>query len=172
MGVNKIIVGGNTVIDLTKTTATADEIVEGYTIYDQNGNVVTGTAAKASELSVTLHKGFYNYVDVRFILKEIDDSEKKLYRFREGDSLVVIIYSDIEEPLIEKTITEQDIQGSIPIVINSDDLKDLPTGTYYWRAIFKSADGETVHTIIGGDVSVACFIKDSSTVLYELAITE
>lgn len=170
MGVNKIIVGGNTVIDLTDTTANAVEILEGYSAYDQNGNLVTGTLVRACESTITLYKGYYNHFNVDMKFKEIDATKEELYRFNEGDSLVVIIYKDIEEPLIEKTVTEQNVYGGIPIEINSADLKDLPIGTYYWRAIFKSADGETVHTIIGGDASVACYIKEP--VYYEPITTE
>ena len=43
MANNKIIYGGNTLIDLTSDTVTADKLAEGYTAHDKTGNVITGT---------------------------------------------------------------------------------------------------------------------------------
>lgn len=43
MAVNKIIYGGNTLIDLTGDTVTADKILSGYTTHDKAGEPITGT---------------------------------------------------------------------------------------------------------------------------------
>ena len=42
MAVNKIIYGGNTLLDLTGDTVTADKILEGFTAHDKTGNTITG----------------------------------------------------------------------------------------------------------------------------------
>lgn len=43
MAVNKVIYNGNTLIDLTAVTVTADVLLDGYTAYDASGNLITGT---------------------------------------------------------------------------------------------------------------------------------
>lgn len=43
MAVNKIIYGGNTLIDLTGDTVTADKILSGFTAHDKSGAVITGS---------------------------------------------------------------------------------------------------------------------------------
>lgn len=42
MAINKIIYGGNTLIDLTSDTATADKVLTGYTFHDKSGAAVEG----------------------------------------------------------------------------------------------------------------------------------
>ncbi len=42
MGINKIIYGGNTLIDLTGDTVTASDILTGKTAHDKSGTVITG----------------------------------------------------------------------------------------------------------------------------------
>lgn len=43
MAINKIIYGGNTLIDLTGDTITADKLAEGVTAHDKSGAQITGT---------------------------------------------------------------------------------------------------------------------------------
>ena len=43
MAVNKVIYGGNTLIDLSNDTVTADTLAEGVTAHDKSGNLITGT---------------------------------------------------------------------------------------------------------------------------------
>lgn len=43
MAVNKVIYGGNVLIDLTADTVTADKLAEGVTAHDQSGAPITGT---------------------------------------------------------------------------------------------------------------------------------
>lgn len=42
--VNKVVYGGQTLIDISDTTATADKILQGYTAYGADGSKLTGTA--------------------------------------------------------------------------------------------------------------------------------
>lgn len=43
MAINKVIYGGNTLIDLTADTITADKLAKGVTAHDKSGAVITGT---------------------------------------------------------------------------------------------------------------------------------
>lgn len=43
MAINKVIYGGETLIDLTNDTVTADKMLTGYTAHDKSGAPVTGT---------------------------------------------------------------------------------------------------------------------------------
>ena len=38
MGVNKVVYGGKTLVDMTDATATPETVLEGYTAYGANGN--------------------------------------------------------------------------------------------------------------------------------------
>lgn len=58
MGVNVVRYGGNTIVDMTDATATAETVLAGYTAYGADGNLITGTAAstKRTEVNVLLPK--------------------------------------------------------------------------------------------------------------------
>lgn len=58
MGVNKVVYGGQAVIDLTDATATQDTILAGYTAYGANGDLIVGTASstKRQEINAVLSK--------------------------------------------------------------------------------------------------------------------
>lgn len=43
MAINKVIYGGNTLIDLTGDTITPDKMLSGYTAHDKSGTVIEGT---------------------------------------------------------------------------------------------------------------------------------
>lgn len=43
MGISKVVYGGNTLIDLTGDTVTADKLLKGITAHGKDGEVVTGT---------------------------------------------------------------------------------------------------------------------------------
>lgn len=49
--INKVIYGGQTLIDLTADTVTADKILSGYTAHDKSGAVITGTSTYDSDTS-------------------------------------------------------------------------------------------------------------------------
>lgn len=49
--INKVIYGGNTLIDLTSDTVTASDILTGKTAHDKSGAIITGTCAYDSNTS-------------------------------------------------------------------------------------------------------------------------
>lgn len=56
MAINKIVYGGNTLIDLTSDTVAVDNLLSGYTAHDRSGEIITGTCtynADTSDADVT-----------------------------------------------------------------------------------------------------------------------
>lgn len=51
MAVNKIVYGGNTLIDLTADTVATDNLLSGYTAHDRSGAVITGTCTYNADTS-------------------------------------------------------------------------------------------------------------------------
>lgn len=49
--INKVIYGGNTLIDLTSDTVTADKILSGYTAHAASGEPITGTSSFDADTS-------------------------------------------------------------------------------------------------------------------------
>lgn len=49
--VNKVVYGGETLIDLTGDTVTADQLHAGYTAHDKSGAAITGTDTRDSDTS-------------------------------------------------------------------------------------------------------------------------
>ena len=49
--INKVIYGGNTLIDLTADTATANKVLDGYTFHGASGAPITGTCTYDSDTS-------------------------------------------------------------------------------------------------------------------------
>lgn len=52
--VNKVVLGNETLIDLTPVTVTADKLASGYTALDASGALITGTASGDSKFIVTV----------------------------------------------------------------------------------------------------------------------
>ena len=56
MAINKIVYGGNTLIDLTSDTVAAENLLSGFTAHDRSGAIITGTCtynADTSDADVT-----------------------------------------------------------------------------------------------------------------------
>lgn len=51
MAINKVIYGGETLIDLTGDTISPDKLAKGYTAHDKSGAQITGTSTKDSDTS-------------------------------------------------------------------------------------------------------------------------
>ena len=56
MAINKIVYGGNTLIDLTSDTVAVDNLLSGFTAHDRSGTIITGSCtynADTSDADVT-----------------------------------------------------------------------------------------------------------------------
>lgn len=51
MAINKVIYGGNTLIDLTSDTITESDLLKGITAHDKSGVIITGTCSYDSDTS-------------------------------------------------------------------------------------------------------------------------
>lgn len=54
MAINKVIYGNNTLIDLTDTTATSEDVANGKVFYSANGVRSTGSASGGSATDVQI----------------------------------------------------------------------------------------------------------------------
>ena len=61
MGCSKVVVNGQTLVDLTADTVDAAHLAEGYTAHDQKGEAVTGTVPvrTAKDVTITSATSFY-----------------------------------------------------------------------------------------------------------------
>lgn len=60
MGVNKVVYGGETVVDLTNDTVTPETLSEGVTAHDASGALITGTMKSSiSESGGSASTGYY-----------------------------------------------------------------------------------------------------------------
>jgi hypothetical protein len=63
MGVNKVVYGGKTLVDMTDATATPETVLEGYTAYGANGTRIVGTASATKRREVTISLPLAGWVD-------------------------------------------------------------------------------------------------------------
>lgn len=61
MAVNHVVADGETIIDLRDATATAADILSGYTAYGASGALLYGTASKGSKTQKTVSLSPYNW---------------------------------------------------------------------------------------------------------------
>lgn len=80
MAYNKVIYGGNTLIDLTEDTITPDKLLYGYTAHDKAGNPIVGTASGEVGQVITLDELEENYDNEGgFLLSYDSETEGRLY---------------------------------------------------------------------------------------------
>lgn len=63
MGVNKVVYGGKTLVDMTDATATPETVLEGYTAYGANGTRIVGTASATKRREVTISLPLAGWAD-------------------------------------------------------------------------------------------------------------
>ena len=63
MGVNKVIYGGKTLVDMTDATATPETVLEGYTAYGAKGTRIVGTASATKRREVTISLPLAGWAD-------------------------------------------------------------------------------------------------------------
>lgn len=68
MGVNKVIYGGRTIVDMTDATATSETVLKGYTAYGANGVPITGTASPTTRQEVTISLPLSDWIDGQQII--------------------------------------------------------------------------------------------------------
>lgn len=63
MGVNKVVYGGKTLVDMTDATATPETVLEGYTAYGAKGTRIVGTASATKRREVTISLPLAGWTD-------------------------------------------------------------------------------------------------------------
>lgn len=65
-------------------------------------------------------------------LKEwkVNTSNGKSYIFKQGDIIKYCLYKNINEPILDKTITISVEQDNVEIIYTSEETKNIPCGDY------------------------------------------
>lgn len=77
MAKNKVVFGGETIIDLTDTTAEASDVAEGKTFYDRSGEKKVGTKA-ADTIDQAMSDTSENAVQNKVIKEYVDGADENL----------------------------------------------------------------------------------------------
>lgn len=132
---NKVIYNGNTLIDLTDATATADKILSGYTAYGASGEKLTGTATGGGGSAITVVESqdtnggtIKNIVAVDIsndTVTAADVAQGVTFHTADGTASVgTVVSEDIKE------VTFYDYDGSIAYTYTTEEflaLSSMPT---------------------------------------------
>ena len=148
MGVNKVVLGNRTLIDLTAVTVTPEVLLDGYTAYDASGNLITGTYGReevnlfdASSEDVVINGRFnssgnaVSYAAGQLVTNYIEASVGDIFVIETDKSLKTNSYTGMVECLdANKTyITSTIPQGASAVwAFNSDSTKGVCTIPSSW----------------------------------------
>lgn len=95
MKANKVILNGETVIDLTADTVTADKLLVGETAHDKSGNQIVGTLVAGGGGAVTLFTPSISLQSVTSVLTITDDNGGFVqgYNIYSNDNLITVLTS-------------------------------------------------------------------------------
>lgn len=71
MAINKVVLGDETLIDLTSDTVTADSLLEGKTAHDRSGELITGTMSSSGSLPSFTFSGDISYFNYKGIWNNV-----------------------------------------------------------------------------------------------------
>ena len=76
MAINKVVLGDETLIDLTSDTVTASSLLEGKTAHDRSGQLITGTMSSGGVTAPTTLQGNFDYFGSPWVFKQNGAEEK------------------------------------------------------------------------------------------------
>lgn len=98
MGINKVEYGNQVLVDLTDATATASQIIQGYTAYGKEGELITGIAKGASALVQDLDELVEKYdYDLGFILSYTNAETGLMYVTNTVNAKGAYVETNLEE---------------------------------------------------------------------------
>ncbi len=142
MAINKVIYGGNTLIDLTQDTVTASDMLSGVTAHSANGELIGGTIINNGDLggtittrtgSYTIPSGYTNggTVAVNVPLSTITSSALNLNYYLENDALFdygIRANITIPEGYYMQTTLSKDLSVMLPDLSNAADASNILNG--------------------------------------------
>lgn len=148
MAVNKIIYGGETLIDLTGDTATTDTVLSGYIFHDRAGNEATGTCTFDSDTS-----------DATAVASQILKSQTA---YAQGNK---VTGSMENRGSVTGTISTKAGQYTIPVGYHDGSGKVSISATEQAKIVSANiAEGVTILGVTGSHKSGADEVKQSKTV--------
>lgn len=142
MAINKVIYGGNTLIDLTQDTVTASDMLSGVTAHSANGELIGGTIINNGDLggtittrtgSYTIPSGYTNggTVAVNVPLSTITSSALNLNYYLENGALFdygIRANITIPEGYYMQTTLSKDLSVMLPDLSNAADASNILNG--------------------------------------------
>lgn len=154
MAVNKVIYGGETLVDLTSDTVTPETLAEGYTAHDKSGNAIVGTmqggggtSENVETCTLSLTEGgnlicviYTTYINNTFtsVYIDLDDVDFEWYNVLlenivKGTCVTVILAGRIVntvttgDVVISDRLTEYTYDYIYTIQVNSDSTVEMET---------------------------------------------
>lgn len=90
MANNKIILGNETLIDLTDDTVEADKLLQGYTAHDSSGSLITGTFVPSAERTPVL----LETVEISAFTEQVNRIEIDATKYTLTDYLILYVYGN------------------------------------------------------------------------------
>ena len=164
MGVNKVVFGGETKIDLTGDTVTPQTLAEGYTAHDRSGEPIVGTMQSGGGGGVTswndlTDRPFYETVTAAGYNYEIDLDDPNYVSgyFNIGEDVPAKFYR-VGDPL-----TAVQLLGAVGAVDNGETTETHVIESNYIEEI--TDNGDTVGLFVAGDMPYCLVINNANTTI-------
>lgn len=168
---NKVVFGGETVIDLTGDTVAADKLVAGYTAHDATGKQITGDIFTVSQGHLTFSEASVNGTNIEFgagpvsgVVGRLIGENSKFYMQVPGSEFGDVTAADVASGKTFTSSSGLKVTGKVQVVESGKSLlapsSTLPQdGTSYDAVMIPVEIGQTYGYLLRNGSTVAAHSK-------------